>query len=45
MVLGSGLGEPELDAAVDWVNNNLVPEPTSWLLALLGFMAVRKRFS
>ena len=46
MVLGSGVDEMEIDAAVDWVADTFsIPEPTSMVLALIGFVAFRRRFS
>jgi hypothetical protein len=44
---GFGLPEPELDEAMEsaeaWVEANLVPEPTTWLLGSLGVLALIHR--
>ena len=43
LVLGSGVDEPVIDAAVDWVSNTLVPEPqlVGWMWVVFGLLAMR----
>jgi hypothetical protein len=43
VVYNNGLSEEVHDEAIDWVQTHLVPEPSTWMLALTGCAAVLAR--